>query len=135
DSSGRWLPFEVVANNQMNEPDVGGVIFTARDLRYRRELEDEIRRANADLDKRVQERTMDLARANAALRLENQLRRYTEKQLQESVSLLNASLESTADGILVVSTDGAVRSYNEKFLEMWRIPRSTLATSSDQDLL
>jgi len=134
-ADGNWVPFEIIANNQIHEPDIGGVIFTARDLRYRRELEDAIRRSNRDLDKRVQERTMDLARANAALRLENQQRRYTEKQLQESLSLLNASLESTADGILVVSTDGAVRSYNEKFLEMWRIPRSTLATSSDQDLL
>jgi PAS domain S-box-containing protein len=135
DSSGRWLPFEVVANNQMSEPDVGGVIFTARDLRYRRELEDEIRHANADLDKRVEERTSELARANAALRLENQQRRYTEKQLQESVSLLNATLESTADGILVVSSEGAVRSFNQKFVEMWHMPATSLATLSDAALL
>jgi two-component system cell cycle sensor histidine kinase/response regulator CckA len=135
DSSGRWLPFEVVANNQMDEPDVGGVIFTARDLRYRRELEDEIRRANADLDRRVEERTKELARANAALRLENQQRRYTEKQLQESVSLLNATLESTADGILVVSAEGGVRSFNQKFVEMWHIPASSLVSSTDEDLL
>lgn len=135
DSAGRWIPFEIIANNQLHEPDVGGVVFTARDLRYRRELEDSIRRANVELDKRVEERTMELARANAALRLENRQRRYTEKQLQESLSLLNATLEATADGILVIGLDGTVRSYNKRFAEMWRVPDATLATGRQEDLL
>lgn len=130
-----WVPFEIIANNMLDEPDVGGVIFTARDLRYRYELEEGIRRANSELDKRVEARTMELARANAALRLENQQRRYTEKQLHESVSLLNATLESTADGILVISVDGTIRSFNQKFVEMWHIPSSALATLSDETLL
>ena len=135
DSAGRWIPFEIIANNQLHEPDVGGVIFTARDLRYRRELEDSIRRANVELDKRVEERTMELARANAALRLENRQRRYTEKQLQDSLSLLNATLEATADGILVIGLDGTVRSYNKRFVEMWHVPDTTLATGRQEDLL
>jgi PAS domain S-box-containing protein len=135
DSAGRWIPFEIIANNQLHEPDVGGVIFTARDLRYRRELEDSIRRANVELDKRVEERTMELARANAALRLENRQRRYTEKQLQDSLSLLNATLEATADGILVIGLDGTVRSYNKRFVEMWNVPDATLATGRQEDLL
>jgi PAS domain S-box-containing protein len=135
DANGKWVPFEIIANNQIHEPDVGGVIFTARDLRYRSELEDAIRRANAELDWRVEQRTMELARANAALRLENRQRRHTERQLQESLSLLNATLESTADGILVVSTDRAIRSFNQKFVEMWRIPDSLLITLADEELL
>jgi PAS domain S-box-containing protein len=135
DAGGKWVPFEIIANNQMHEPDVGGVIFTARDLRYRRELEDAIRRANVELDRRVEERTLELARANAALRLENRQRRLAEKQLHESLSLLNATLESTADGILVISIDGAVRNYNHKFVEMWRIPASALPTLTDTELL
>jgi PAS domain S-box-containing protein len=131
----RYLPLEVIANNVQHDPEVAGIIFTARDLSYRKELEDTIRRANADLDKRVQERTMELAKANAALRLENQQRRYAEKQLQKSFSLLNATLESTADGILVVGSDGAVRSFNRKFSEMWNIPSSVLGVATDSDLL
>jgi PAS domain S-box-containing protein len=131
----RYVPMEIIANNLRNDPEVTGVIFTARDLSYRKELEDTVRRANADLDKRVQERTMELARANAALRLENQQRRYAEKQLQKSISLLNATLESTADGILVVGSDGAVRSFNRKFSDMWNIPSSVLGVATDADLL
>jgi PAS domain S-box-containing protein len=130
-SDGIWVPFEIIANNRIHEPDVGGVIFTARDLRYRRELEDAIRRST----KRFQERISALARANEVLRLENQQRRTTEKKLRESLSLLNATLESTADAILVTSTDGAVRSCNQKFLEMCRMPGSALATTADEDLL
>lgn len=135
DSAGKWIPFEIIANNQIHEPNVGGVVFTARDLRYRREIEDTIRRSNADLDRRVEERTMELARANAALRLENRQRRYTERQLQESISLLNATLESTADGILVVSTDRSIRSFNRKFVEMWRLRESALLNMADSDLI
>jgi two-component system cell cycle sensor histidine kinase/response regulator CckA len=135
DSSGNWVPFEIIANNQIAEPCVGGVIFTARSLQYRLETEQAIRRANADIGKHVAERTLELARTNAALRLENQQRRYTEKQLQESVSWLNATLESTADGILVVANDGKVRNFNRKFVEMWHFPASIMDSATEEELL
>ena len=120
---GQWIPFEVIANNQLLDPDVAGVIFTARDLRFRREAEQVIRQSNADFDRHVEERTLDLAKANASLRIENQQRRYAESQLRHSLSLLHSTLESTADGILVISTDGRVTGCNQKFMEMWHIPR------------
>ena len=44
------------------------------------------------------------------------------KQIKQTMSLLNATLESTADGLLVVDNFGKVVRYNEKFLKMWRIP-------------
>lgn len=118
-----WVPFEIIAINQLNDPDVAAVVFTARDLRYRREAAKAVLEANVDFEKRVEQRTMELAKANAALRIENQQRRYTELQLQQSLSLLHATLESTADGILVISRDGMVSSCNHKFLDMWNIPQ------------
>src|SRR6185369_5805694 len=39
----RYLPLEVIANNVQHDPEVAGIIFTARDLSYRKELEDTIR--------------------------------------------------------------------------------------------
>jgi PAS domain S-box-containing protein len=121
--AGEWIPFEVIANNQLSDTEVAAVVFTARDLRYRREAEKAVREANADFEKRVEQRTMELAKANAALRIENQQRRYTETQLQQSLSLLHSTLESTEDGILVVSKDGRVSTCNHKFLDMWNIPQ------------
>jgi len=133
--AGQWIPFEIIANNQLNDPDVAGVIFTARDLRFRREVEQAVRQSNADFEKRVEERTMEMARANAALRIENQQRRHTEAQLKQSLSLLFATLESTADGILVVSNDRLVTSFNQKFQEMWHLPKMAMTGLKDSDLL
>lgn len=132
---GRWIPFEVIANNQLMDPDVKGVIFTARDLRFRIEAEQAVRRANADSERHVEQRTMELAKANAALRIENQERRYAQTQLEHSLSLLNATLESTVDGILVISNDGRVSSCNHKFLDLWHIPRIAVMGLRNDDLL
>lgn len=132
---GHWIPFEIIASNQLMDPDVKGVIFTARDLRFRREAEQAVRRANADSERQVEQRTMDLAKANAALRIENQERRYAQTQLEHSLSLLNATLESTVDGILVISNDGRVSSCNHKFLDLWHIPRIVVMGLRNDDLL
>jgi len=51
--------------------------------------------------------------------------------LREAVSLLSATLESTADGILVVGTDGQIAGVNEQFVSMWGIPRGLLTTHDD----
>jgi diguanylate cyclase (GGDEF)-like protein len=61
-----------------------------------------------------------------------QERRRSELQLEESVSLLEATLQSTADGMLVVDRDGAIVSFNRTFQEMWRIP-DDVAVSNDDD--
>jgi two-component system cell cycle sensor histidine kinase/response regulator CckA len=134
-SNSQWIPLEVVASNQLNDPHIAAVIFTARDLRYRHEAARSAREANADFERHVMARTNELAKANAALRIENQRRRYTESQLQQSLSLFHATLESTADGILVVSKEGKISSHNQKFIEMWRMPRMTLTGLSDEDLV
>jgi diguanylate cyclase (GGDEF)-like protein/PAS domain S-box-containing protein len=55
--------------------------------------------------------------------------------LAQTNSLLNATLESTADGILVVDLAGRVQTYNHKFLEMWRVPAELARNGEDQQLL
>lgn len=62
-------------------------------------------------------------------------RKETEEEVAQSVSLLRATLESTADGILAVDTEGKIVSFNRKFVEMWRIPASIVASRDDNQAL
>ena len=61
--------------------------------------------------------------------------KLAEETLQRSLSLLRATLESTADGILVVDRQGRIVDCNEKFRQMWRLPSEALAAGRSRDLL
>lgn len=63
------------------------------------------------------------------------VRKLAEEALKDSYSLLESTLESTMDGILVVDQDGKIQRYNNKFLEMWRIPNSVIKSKSDDEAL
>ncbi len=54
---------------------------------------------------------------------------------RKSSSLLRATLESTADGILVVDNLGKITTYNRQFAEMWRIPPAVLSSGNDAEAL
>lgn len=62
-------------------------------------------------------------------------RRQAEEALRRSLSLRRATLESTADGILVVDRSGKVEDYNQRFLKLWRVPSQILKDRDDQKLL
>ena len=62
-------------------------------------------------------------------------RQRTEQNLRETLSLLNATFESTADGILVVDLAGRIVSFNRKFAALWRIPDSILEAQDDEQVL
>ena len=48
-----------------------------------------------------------------------------------TVSVLQATLESTADGILVVDLVGKIVSHNRHFEEMWHLPPELIAANND----
>ncbi len=56
-------------------------------------------------------------------------------ELQETLSLLGATLDATTDGILVVDRAGRIESFNGRFVEMWGIPDEVLATKDDDKAL
>jgi HD-GYP domain-containing protein (c-di-GMP phosphodiesterase class II)/sensor domain CHASE-containing protein len=61
--------------------------------------------------------------------------KQTSDNLSQSLSLLHATLESTADGILVINRQGRISSFNRKFLELWDIPMSVTESNDDRILL
>ena len=58
-----------------------------------------------------------------------------EQELRSAMSLLSATLDSTADGILVVDLHGHITSVNRRFAEMWDLPEDVLATRDDRAAL
>lgn len=58
-----------------------------------------------------------------------------KEALEKSMSLMESTLESIHNGILVVSHEGTVIKTNSKFAEMWQIPDDIISSSDDKKLL
>lgn len=56
-------------------------------------------------------------------------RKNFEAESRQKTSLLEATLQATADGILVVSGNGRITSYNRQLVELWRVPPGLLDTN------
>ena len=55
--------------------------------------------------------------------------------LEHSTSLLAATLEATAEGILVTRLDGGISNMNRHFARMWQIPETLLVAGVDAAIL
>lgn len=63
---------------------------------------------------------------------ENNKNQYSgTENVNDALSLLQATLESTEDGILVVDRSSKIVKFNNRFLKMWRIPQDIVATHDD----
>ncbi|WP_293157334.1 MULTISPECIES: EAL domain-containing protein [unclassified Microcoleus] len=62
-------------------------------------------------------------------------RKLAELELETSLSLLQATIESTADGILAVDGSGKVVSFNRKFAQMWQLPDFLLDSRDSNQIL
>ena len=62
-------------------------------------------------------------------------RKKFDQELKNSVSLLEASLESTADGILIVGKQRKLARWNQKFSQLWEIPNEILSSRDDDKII
>ena len=88
------------------------------------------------LQKMAENPTYDeLARRVQELEQESLKRARAEERSEKAVSILRATLESTADGIVVVNRHGRVVSFNRRFQELCEIPKSVMAAQDDNRVL
>ena len=77
----------------------------------------------------------------ALLRAKEDLERKTDElerrtqELAHSLSVMRATLDSTWDGILMTADDGRVTGYNQKYVDMWRLPPEDIDARDHRSLL
>jgi diguanylate cyclase (GGDEF)-like protein/PAS domain S-box-containing protein len=62
-------------------------------------------------------------------------RKRYEWEARRAVTLLQSTLDSTADGILVIGHDGRVLTWNQRFADLWGIPTETIVHDEDYGLI
>lgn len=101
----------------------------------RRHAEEELQFAKNALETQVRVRTAELSQTNEQLQFELAQRKRAEAELEQSISTLYATLEATADGILVVDRQGNIVNFNRRFTEMWQIPDGIMKSRADNQAL
>ena len=100
------------------------IIAQGQDITDRKKMESEYRL-----------RAAEYAKMNVILKEEIRQRKFSDTSLKKTLSLLNASLESTADGILVVDLQGKITNYNQNFVNMWSIPPDLLESKEIERII
>nr|WP_249384063.1 PAS domain-containing hybrid sensor histidine kinase/response regulator [Chitinivorax sp. B] len=62
-------------------------------------------------------------------------RQHIDQELEKSTSMLRATLEATADGILVTDITGRIVNINHRFADMWQLDDDLLARQDDGEIL
>ncbi len=57
------------------------------------------------------------------------------RRVEVRTEMLRASMDSTADGILVVDSQGKITTFNRKLVNMWGIPESVLTSRDDRQVI
>ncbi len=76
----------------------------------------------------------DIALQAAQDELENRVQERTA-ELEYSLAMLNATLESTADGIFAVRYNGQMISCNNQFIRMWKIPPELIERGNSAEMM
>lgn len=118
---------KIMLTGQADADSVGNVVNAAALYRYIRKPWDE-----TDLTLTVAE-ALHCFEKDQKLARQNELLKATNIKLESALALLRATLEATADGILVLDSFGDVVSFNQRFFDVWNL--SDFATGSDSQTL
>ena len=74
-------------------------------------------------------------RFNRRLKAEILERKEKEEALHQNEILLRGTIESTADGILVVTSGYKITHYNTRFIQIWHVPPEIIDSRDDNQLM
>lgn len=99
----------------------------AKERAQRQQVESELRNLAAELERRVEERTAQLAKANTSLREEIVERQRIEESLRQRESILRSYFELPLIGIAITSPEKGWLEVNDKLCEILGYERQELA--------
>jgi PAS domain S-box-containing protein len=63
-----------------------------------------------------------------------QVRQRAEQEIRRALVVMRATLESTVDGILVIDDQGKITDFNERYIDIWKVPREVVRASPARNL-
>lgn len=134
DGQVRWI--WIKATPEMDYKDQPVNIFgLIQDITPRKQSEIEIESLYQELEERVRSRTIELQAVNKSLEAEIMQRTIAEETNIKIMSVLNATIDSTEDGIFVIDTVGTITRFNEQFSKIWNLPESLVIEENKDQIL
>jgi len=126
---GTEFPIEISLSAGMTQD---GVVLTAiiRDITERKQKEEELRRANEELELRVVDRTAELVETNEDLKQEIRERKRAEAMLRTSERLYHTLVEEVPDVIFILDSEGRFTYLNAQAEELLRHPLGDILDTS-----
>ncbi len=69
-------------------------------------------------------------RAEQEIRRTNELLEQRTRELSQALVIMRATLESTVDAILVIDEKGKITDFNERYIDIWKVPFEILEGST-----
>jgi PAS domain S-box-containing protein len=110
-------------------------IMALRTRAERQQAQEMLKKAHEELERRVEERTAELRRANEQLLQEMEGRRKVQEKLQESENRFRTLFQSAANIALLLSLDGRILEFNEEAEAVTGWPRQEALGKNAFDLL
>ncbi|MEE9303060.1 MAG: PAS domain S-box protein [Thiotrichaceae bacterium] len=104
-------------------------------ITYRLQAQEQLQRAHDELDIRVEERTIELAKVNEALQADIVKRKRTEETLLKSEEKFRGLLESAPDAMVIANRDGTIALVNVQTEAMFGYTRQELLGKPIQILM
>ncbi|MDE2342705.1 MAG: EAL domain-containing protein [Betaproteobacteria bacterium] len=87
------------------------------------------------LIRKLEEKTLQLEQINRTLEKELSERREIEKELRLKNTILQTEQETSPDAILVIGESGEILAYNNKFIDLWKVPERFMGEPLEKQAL
>lgn len=144
---GHYVYLEILGDNLLNHPAVGGILLTARDVTERKENEVQLGLYRNHLEQLVKKRTEEIELMNAELIAINEELKSTNEELADKNDILNEEItkrieaqlmleesenkfrsfiEQSTEGIALIDETGKIADWNKGMESIFRISKNEI---------